>query len=152
MAQGSWKSGSVAHYGSTTDTPASLLPGKRLGEPVVARSTVPQTEAYAVYPQDPPSSYIVEDPAGSARLHAPEPEGKGTMHGCTVGTTPHGLSQMGSIHFFTTCTRSLVSPATLHGTGLASDRNRRRPNPHATVKSAFDILVVNCGYKRSSFF
>ena len=100
MAQGSWKSGSVAHYGSTTDTPASLLPGKRLGEPVVARSTVPQTEADAVYPQDPPSSYIVQDPAGSARLHAPEPEGKGTMHGCTVGTTPHGLSQIGSIHFF----------------------------------------------------
>ena len=87
MAQGSWKSGSVAHYGSTTDTPASLLPGKRLGEPVVDRSTVPhpQTEADAVYPRDQPSFYTVKDPADSAKLHAPEPEGKGTMHGCTGG-------------------------------------------------------------------
>lgn len=77
MAQGSWKGGSVAHYGSTTETPAPLLPGKGLGEPVVDHTMVPQTEAEAVYPQDPPA-YTAEDPAGSARPHGPEPQGNGT--------------------------------------------------------------------------
>ena len=72
MAQGSWRSGSVTHYGSTTEISA---PGKGPMEPLVDRTMVPHTEAEAVYPQDPPA-YTVEDPAGGARLHAPQQEGK----------------------------------------------------------------------------
>ena len=72
MAQGSWRSGSVTHYGSTTEISA---PGKGPMEPLVDRTMVPHTEAEAVYPQDPPA-YTVEDPTGGARLHAPQQEGK----------------------------------------------------------------------------
>ena len=61
MAQRSWKSGGVAHYGSTTDTLAPVLSGKRLGEPAVNSTMVPRNGAEAFY----------------TRLHALETEGNG---------------------------------------------------------------------------